>query len=298
MSGHFVCYRPIKFRAETLKTIEVVNEVIEEYESQGIPMSLRQVYYQMVARGHIENSEKSYDRLGAVVGDGRMAGLVSWTAIEDRGRGLEGHRTYRTVEGAVSLLSKQYKIDLWEDQPFYPEVWVEKAAQEGTVGAICDKLRVNYFACKGYNSLSEQWRAGRRMAAHASRGQRPIVFHLGDHDPSGIDMTRDNQERLSLFAGAKVQVVRLALNMPQVEELRPPPNPTKFQDSRAADYIKKYGHESWEMDALEPRYIMNLISDAVARIRDEAVWSKAELLEQQDQAEIAALVEGEGDEDE
>ena len=294
MTGHFVCYKKINFHAATLKMIEVANGIIDEYEGAGIPMSLRQLYYQMVARGHIENTEKSYDRVGSVINDGRMAGLVSWTAIEDRGRNLLGHETFKTPEGAMQWLSKsKYKIDMWEDQPYRPEVWVEKAALEGVVGTICDKLRVDFFSCRGYNSQSEQWRAGRRLAGYAAKGQRPIIFHLGDHDPSGIDMTRDNRDRLSMFAGAPVMVIRLALNMNQVRQYDPPPNPAKLSDSRAEDYVKEHGYSSWELDALSPDVIMKLIEEAVKEIRDEKIWAKAELLEQQDQAAIMDMIEKE-----
>ena len=92
---------------------------------------------------------------------------------------------------------------------------------------VAERLRVPYFACRGYVSQSESFAAGVRFADHFRRRQTPIVFHLGDHDPSGIDMTRDNADRLHLFAGQRVEVRRLALNMEQIEEFNPPPNPAK-----------------------------------------------------------------------
>jgi len=104
------------------------------------------------------------------------------------------------------------------------------------------------------------------------------VFHLGDHDPSGLDMTRDNRERLALFAGVPVYVQRLALNLDQIDRYDPPPNYAKTTDSRIEDYkamMDAAGRdhtESWELDALDPRTIRNLIKDAVGRLRDEAKW--------------------------
>lgn len=290
--GHFVCYRDKKFSTDALDEIRRANDIIHEYESQGMPMSLRQLYYQLVARGCIENSGKSYDRLGDLISDGRMAGLVSWTAIVDRNRNLMGFQTFASPQAAVWWMAEdKYKMDLWAGQPFRPEVWVEKAALEGVVGSICDELRVDFFSCRGYNSQSEQWRAGRRFAGYAGKGQRPIVFHLGDHDPSGLDMTRDNRDRLSLFAGAPVQVVRLALNMSQVEELRPPPNPAKVTDPRARDYVAEFGSESWELDALDPAYLHQLIRDAVLRLRNEELWDAALKLEAEDRCELEIMAE-------
>jgi len=288
-NGHFVCYVPRKFQAATLEIIETANAIIEEYE--GMPITLRQLYYQFVSRDLAPNETKFYDRLESIISDARLAGLVSWTAIEDRGRNLMGLNTQSSPSGAIKAALTNYRLDLWADQRFRPEVWVEKAALEGVIGQICNTLRVDFFACRGYNSQSEQWRAGRRLAGYISRGQTPIVFHLGDHDPSGIDMTRDNRDRLSLFAGVPIQVTRLALNLPQIAEHRPPPNPAKMTDSRFEDYRKKFGDLSWELDALRPNLIHDLIEDAVLKIRDEKLWDAALKQENEDKLVLEQMAE-------
>jgi hypothetical protein len=298
--GTFRRYVDINFRPERLDHIRRAAQIIAEYEAKGFAMSLRQLYYQLVSRGVIANEVAEYDRLGADVSDGRLAGLISWTAIEDRGRQLMGHHFWSSPRAAFAEAKERYRTDKWARQPVRPEVWVEKAALEGVVGDICGRLEVDFFACRGYNSQSEQWRAGRRFADRIRRGQRPVVLHLGDHDPSGLDMTRDNAERLSLFAGTPVQVIRLALNMPQVEAHRPPPNPAKVTDSRFADYARQYGDESWELDALPPKVLQGLISDAVMALRDERLWEEATEEENADRAWMADVIDedmGEDDDD-
>lgn len=289
--GHFRAYKDRRFNRATLRLIEIANAIIAEYEGDGLSMTLRQLYYQFVARDVLPNSSQSYNQLKGAVSEGRMAGLVSWTAIEDRTRNLMGLETFSSPAAAFRAARAAFRLDLWADQQWRPEVWVEKEALAGVVGDICNRLRVDYFAVRGYNSQSEQWRAGRRFAGYVARGQRPIVFHLGDHDPSGIDMTRDNRERLSMFAGTPVIVERLALNYSQIEELRPPPNPAKMTDARAADYVSKYGHASWELDALSPAYIRDLISSAVRRVRDESVWDASLLREASDMETMDAMIE-------
>jgi hypothetical protein len=102
------------------------------------------------------------------------------------------------------------------------------------------------------------------------------VIHLGDHDPSGIDMTRDNTDRLAMFAREEVEVRRIALNMAQIIEYEPPPNPAKETDSRAEGYIAKYGAKSWELDALDPKVIDTLIENEIRDFIDEDRWEKAE----------------------
>jgi hypothetical protein len=106
--------------------------------------------------------------------------------------------------------------------------------------------------------------------------ERVVVLHLGDHDPSGLDMSRDIRERLQLFASGhlgwtdaqRIEVRRIALNFDQVEEYDPPPNPAKLTDSRGAGYVAEHGYESWELDALEPRVLAGLIDEAIADVVD------------------------------
>lgn len=290
-NGHYVAYVPRDFRADALLRIETANKIIVEYERKGMPLTLRQLYYQHVARGLLPNHPREYAKLGDLINDGRLAGLISWTAIEDRGRNLKGLATQISPVQAVKNILPSYRIDKWHNQEWRPEVWVEKTALEGVVGSICNTLQVDFFACHGYNSQSEQWRAGRRFAGYLAKGQRPIVFHLGDHDPSGIDMTRDNRDRLTMFCGHPVLVVRIALNMDQVERYKLPPNPAKLTDTRATGYIAKYGDESWELDALDPEVIRDLIKENLLRIRNEDKWNEALTEEAHDKLDLESMIE-------
>lgn len=304
--GTFRAYKDFNFRKESLLTLERVNKVIAEFEEQGFSLTVRQIYYQLVQANVIKNHQNSYDNLSNLISNGRMAGLVSWTAIIDRGRNLLGNRHWKAPWHAVETALREYHIDKWSDQRFRPEVWVEKQALEDVVGQICAKLDVDFFAVKGYNSQSEQWNAAQRFANYIRNGQTPIVFHVGDHDPSGLDMTRDNRERLSLFVGQPIMVQRLALNMPQIEELNLVPNPAKHTDGRFAAYEEKYGTvSSWELDALNPVYLQKLIEDAVAKVREEDKWEAYLAVEVQDKRvlqdvaeQLGGRTEDEGDDDE
>lgn len=112
------------------------------------------------------------------------------------------------------------------------------------------------------------WRATRRL------GDGDIIFYLGDHDPSGIDMTRDIRDRLRMF-GVDVEIDRLALNMDQVKKYNPPPNPAKMTDTRCHSYVSEFGNESWELDALEPRLMAELVKHAILNKRNENVWKRS-----------------------
>lgn len=279
------CYVPKKFNAEHENIIKTAMQIINRYQAEGYSLTLRQLFYQFVAKDLIRNHQREYDRMGNIISDARLAGLIPWDAIEDRTRYMRELQTWETPSDGMKFLREQFKNDLWKRQPWRPIVRIEKDAMLGVIAPICEELRIGYVSSRGYSSMSELWRAGRNMAHYIQQGQRPIVFLLGDHDPSGIDMGRDTKERLSMFAGIEVQVVRLALNMNQIEELKPPPNPAKMSDSRAEDYVAKYGEMSWEMDALEPSYIANLIQKNVLMLRDEKLWSEA-LAEEAEQLDI------------
>ena len=178
-----------------------------------------------------------------------------------------------------------FAIDKWADQDYRPEVWIEKDALVGVIEGVCKTLDIDFFSCRGYTSQSEMWSVGRRLERYYLEGQMPVVIHLGDHDPSGIDMTRDIGDRLDLFSGA-AEVKRIALNIEQIELYNPPPNPTKVTDSRATSYISRYGSSSWELDALEPTVIAAAIEQTVLSYRDEARWEAAVRLEEQHRKDL------------
>ncbi len=223
-------YREINFGPERMGIIKKVNALIEDYRAQGYNLTLRQLYYQFVARAWIANKQQEYKRLGDIVNDGRVAGLIDWYAIEDRTRNLSGNSHWNDPTQIIDAAARSFQIDKWTNQFFRIEVWVEKDALEGVVGQAARALDINYFSCRGYTSQTSMWDAGQRLKGYVSRGQTVVILHLGDHDPSGIDMSRDIQERLSLFMGDKswgLKFQRIALNEDQVRKYNPRQTPRK-----------------------------------------------------------------------
>lgn len=292
-------FEPRVFTQERSDRIFRIRQVVEEYGAQGMNVTVRQVYYQFVARGWAESGDRTYSQVQSDLNVGRLAGLIPWHLVQDRGRGLRGLRTWRSPESGIRELRAQYRLDLWADQEWRPEVWVEKQALEGVIGDVCSApdVRVDFYATRGYDSQSQQYEAGRRMADYIRRGQRPIVFHLADHDPSGVDMTRDVTERLAMFAGTPVTVVRLGLNIDQVRKYSPPPFKVKRSDSRSDSYRALYGSDAWELDALDPSVLRDLIREAVLQVRDEALWSAALAEEVEDKRTLDGYI-GDSNEEE
>jgi hypothetical protein len=167
---------------------------------------------------------------------------------------------------------------MWRNQPYEIEIWVEKEALAGVIERTANKFRVPFLSCRGYTSQSEMHQAAMRLKRRVvDRQKKIVILHLGDHDPSGIDMSRDIRNRLELFMGqayASLTFRRVALNMSQVEKFKPPPNPAKTTDSRYAAYKARFGRESWELDALNPDILDRMTSRAINKYRDEIQWAK------------------------
>lgn len=260
-----------RFQAASLKTIGQANTIIADYARQGFTLTLRQLFYQFVSRDLLPNTAQSYDKLGSVISDARLAGLIDWEAIEDRTRFVRSLSHWADPADIIDTVADQFRVDLWDGQTYRPEVWIEKDALVGVFEGICQELDVPLFSCRGYTSQSEMWSAAQRISRVRRKGQIPMIMHFGDHDPSGVDMTRDIRDRLTLFSGG-IELQRLALTMEQVEQYDPPPNFAKIADSRAQGYIAEYGNNSWELDALEPTVLAALVRDNIEALIDRDPW--------------------------
>jgi hypothetical protein len=281
-----------KFSASSLVLVDIANGILNEYRAMGYRLSLRQLYYQLVARDFIENSQKSYKRIGDMISNARLAGLVDWEMIEDRGRETVIPTEWTSPAQIVRAAASQFRVDRWDGQKNYCEVMVEKDALSGILEPVCRELHVRFTANKGYSSSSAMYEAGKRLYGVLTDQDRLVnqihIFYLGDHDPSGIDMTRDITERLFMFSGLVekinesgmdvevediIHIHRLALNYDQVEQWQPPENPAKQTDSRFEAYEEKFGESSWELDAVEPRTLADLVREGIEDLIDDEQWN-------------------------
>lgn len=264
-----------KFSASAQATIDIINGILDEYRAQGFRLSLRQLYYQLVARDYIPNTERSYKNTGNLVSDARQAGLIDWSMIEDRGRETVSLNHWTSPAEIVKAAASQFRIDKWADQPYH--VMVEKDALSGVLLPVCRDLDISITANKGYSSSSTMYEIGQRLR-FLNRDHDVTIIYLGDHDPSGIDMTRDVIDRLTMYSEltpGQIEVIRVALNYDQIEQWQPPENPAKQTDSRFAGYAEKFGQSSWELDAVEPAQLASLVRAVVENRRDNDLWQNA-----------------------
>lgn len=285
-------FKHITFKGSTLLLINQAVAILNELMAQGYKLTLRQLFYQLVARDIIQNKFTEYKRLGSIINNARLAGIIDWDAIEDRTRNLQGVPHWKEPQEVIRSAAASFRLDKWADQNYRIEVWVEKDALVGVLERACRELDVDWFSCRGYTSQSELYGASKRLSGYIYRDkQTPVIIHLGDHDPSGMDMTRDILDRLFMFMDREIRVERIALNMDQIDEYHPPPNFAKVTDSRFKTYNDKFGDESWELDALDVRVIHNLITEKVSEYKDEDRFNALKEEEDEKRKLLAASAE-------
>jgi hypothetical protein len=268
-------YKSFRFARGTKALIESINKIIAEYQAQGYVLTVRQVFYQLVSRDVIPNTMREYKSVAKTINDGRLAGLIDWDAIEDRTRAFVTNSRWKTPQAILYSAAQSFHMDMWATQPCRVYLIVEKEALVGVFGRICHQYDIPLLAARGYPSISVVREFAHTELDNSTLTQNVHLLHFGDHDPSGIDMSRDLQERIELIMGhADYKFTRCALNMDQIKEQKPPENPAKTTDSRFAGYKKKFGTSSWELDALQPAYLNGLVKSHVEPLIDVGKWAK------------------------
>lgn len=273
----------IRLGPANMERLEIINSIIDQYLQGGYTMTLRQLYYQLVSREVIPNNQKEYKKLSELLTRGRMAGVVDWSGIEDRGRQPRLPYAVNDIPDALEDTHDLYRLNRMESQENYLEVWVEKDALSNVFRRVTEKYHIRLMVNKGYSSSSAMHESFLRFKMYADR--KATLLYFGDHDPSGKDMVRDIEARMVEFGlrdWIDFDVLNPALNMDQVRRYSLPENPAKITDPRAAEYIREYGNKSWELDALDPPVLVKIIETSVLKLIDKKLYDnqlKQEILD-------------------
>lgn len=292
---------PKAFNAEHSRIIAHAIDLLEEARADGFSVTLRSIYYQFVAEEcWFKNNLQSYKRFGGIMSEARRAGLIDWSLLEDRARKVEKLAHWSSPQDIMESVVYSYRENLWAGQERRVHLRVEKDTINGVIKPVCERWRVPFLACRGNTSDSEAYAAGKLFAEEIEQGLWPVVIYVGDHDPSGIDMTRDNIERLSMFAGEQIEVRRVALNRDQIDLHRLPGNPAKITDSKAGlrkdgtirpgSYIDLHGFESWEVEALRPKLLEGVIEAEFMSLIDHDLWAERRAEEEHNQGLLASVL--------
>ncbi len=279
---------PKNIRTETRLLLDKITNVVEEYQKEGYKLTLRQLYYQLVTSLIILNEDKKYAKLSKILTDARMCGKVDWDSIEDRVRIPQIPSEWDDINHLVDSAVYSYRKDRHKGQENYVEVWVEKDALSGVLSPITKEYHVHLMVNRGYSSVSAMHDSALRFEAAINDGKNCFILYLGDHDPSGLDMIRDIRHRLKEFQ-VDVHVKDIALTKQQIKKYNPPPNPAKITDPRSNDYISEHGAVSWELDALKPQVLHNLLRKNLDQLIDMEMYNDIIQQEELEKQKLASL---------
>lgn len=262
------------------KTSEYTREWITEnsikvLEGYTDPITVRQLYYRLVALG-MTNDVSHYKKVVNAMIDARWKGIVDFGAFIDRDRSMYGETAAEPVElqskieegkEQVKAWMEAYRLNRWENQPEYIEVWIEKKALQGVFERPCMRFSVGLAPCKGYPSLTFVNDARDRFDNAIEREQIPVILYFGDHDPSGDDIPRAVADNLSRM-GCDVVVERIALNQQQIAEMNLPSAPAKLTDTRTRNWE---GAGVVELDAVEPKTLTKMVTEAIQQHFDDTL---------------------------
>jgi hypothetical protein len=287
-------YRPVGLTKENVERLELINSIIEDYASQGLVLSLRQLYYQLVTKNVIPNKQKEYKKLSVLITEGRMAGVVDWDAIEDRLRVPYTPSSWSNAKDIVDSAVNSFAMPRQFGQPVHIEVWIEKDALSGVLSRVTSPYHIPILVNRGYSSTSAMHDSFNRFYHAHKQGQKIRILYLGDHDPSGLDMVKDIEERILEFffgrhfeqgkrnkripynmfrvyleqIGLDFEIDQIALTKEQIRKYKPPHNPAKQTDSRYEKYHAEHGAKSWEVDALKPEVLNRIVEKGIAGYLD------------------------------
>jgi len=263
-----------KWKWGSLKTkrlnmvITIINELIDY-----IPLTIRQIHYQLVGKGLIENNRSMYNTFDLIIKYGRIDGYIPWTHIEDRSRTFYSNRGWKNKEPFIKyereIFLEGYKRNLQQDQENQLEIWIEKDALTGVFQRIAEPYCIPVQLCKGFNSIYFQHKFEERILTCQKNNQQPVMLYFGDYDPSGKIMLDSMKITLEEEMGIKNVIYDpVAINLKQIEKYKLPGQMLKKKDSRYKNFVANYGDRGVELDALKPSIIQGLVAERIEKYLD------------------------------
>lgn len=296
---------------------DIITHAIEIAGEYGGELTVRQLYYQFVARGLLTSGQKTYQRVVGAVAKARMTGVMPFEWIEDRTRVCkQGDCITNDVDTEDALSEAREWIrsmprwairrGRWFGQPEYVVVGVEKEALSGVFQNPCDELGVGLFVFRGYSSLSalHQFALNLEAACDAEEDggiEQATLLYFGDFDPDGWEIPRSALRNIEQIADVcelslpPITLERVALNKRQIARYSPPPFGAKITSSRYASYFDEHGtNDAWELDALPPNVLQTLIREGVEKHFDNRIHRDNAALVGERRAEVRSAMQSDG----
>ena len=252
-------FAPWRPQQRTRDLLDTVQAVLAEYAEQ-LPLTLRQIFYRLVARHGFDKTETAYERLGNVLNRARRAQIISFDDIRDdsfyRGQ-FTGFADQQTFVVWMRREAEQFQLDRQKYQDRRLFLWCEARGMVEQLERVAAEYSVPVLSSGGFDHVGPKHAFGRSAASERA----PLVLHIGDFDPSGVHMFSSLQEDVAAFCsayGGDIEFVRLAVTSEQVDRLRLPTAPPKKTDKRSFD-----SGRTVQAEALDPAVLADIVRDGI-----------------------------------
>lgn len=278
-------------QGETRRVLAQVDEVLEQY-AEHWPLSLRQIFYRLVALYGYDKTERAYKRLGEYLVRARRAGMFPWEAMRDDGwlQGeSQGWFDPAHFTRSVVATARDYVRDKQARQNLRLVLLVEAAGMVPQARRVADPFSVPVMSSSGFDSLTVKKQLAEQVLGELPR---PTVFlHVGDLDPSGVCIFDAVEADVEAFVNAKpraswgdadlVGFERVALTWEQVRQYQLPTAPPKATDKRGVGMA-----ETCQVEALPPDVLAQVVGEAIAANTDKAQFEEDLRMEKTEREEL------------
>lgn len=271
---------------QSLELLDQVQKIIASYD---FALTLRQIYYQLVAKQIIPNKQSYYHKLSRLCVMGRDEEILSEEGFADRLREIDKLSSWLDLNNFMDTVKNSYCKDKWQNQDSYLEIWTEKDALRSVITGITYKYDVILMVARGQLSRTEIYRTAKRYKAQSDK--KCYLYYCGDFDPSGLSIYNSIKERLDNF-GIFINYERIALTEEQIKKYKLPSDPAKQSDPNYNKFVNLYGSDMVvELDSLPPDVLRNIIEYCILINIDMSLLAQVQEKERTEKVSLNKFIE-------
>jgi hypothetical protein len=276
-----------KVRGRARKSLELIEAMYRAAEAAQ-PITGRGIGYKLFTAGLIPSMKKGpMQCVYRLLKEAREEGTIPWEWIVDETRELEQRPSWADPAAFVRVVSRSYRRDFWNEQPVRVEVWSEKGTIRGVLAPVLDKYGVGFRVMHGFNSATQVF-----DIAQDDDGRQLIALYIGDYDPSGMNMSEhDLPNRLAEYGGDHVDLRRVTLKREHLDDLPSFPASDKKKDTRHDWFVHQFGDRCWELDALDPNVLRNLVEGAIQDEIEPSSWQRCAIVERAERESLRTVLD-------
>jgi hypothetical protein len=276
-----------KGRGKAQKSVDLIDAMYKAAEAAQ-PITGRGIGYKLFTAGLIPSmSTSDMQKVYRLLRQAREEDTIPWEWIVDETRSLERVSTWDNPAAYARAVARSYRRDFWNQQPARVEVWSEKGTIRGLLQPVLDEYAVGFRVMHGFASATAVY-----DVAQDDDGRPLIVLYVGDYDPSGMFMSEEDlPTRLDKYDGQHVELRRVALKRAHTSGLSSFPAADKKKDKRYAWFVRNFGKRCWELDALDPNVLRDIVEEEIKAEIEPVAWERCARINQAERWSLQTVLD-------